>query len=278
MADIAGQTILITGAMRGVGATIVERLVREGEVNIALLAKDKAEATDDTLSKYRRMYNTDVRFFATDMLDSDSIKDSIQRVASTFGGIDVVINAAAVIVIKSVANTDVDIMDLSYNINARSCYLVCKHAFEFLAKSAQPQVLNICPPINLDPRVLATRMAYCTSQYMKSMITVALAESDDWQQHGIRVNGLWPLYPFEDGENLSIYQAHTEKTAQKRSVKLFGDAAHCVLSRPENGWNGEFFYDEEIIDMHRSGEADNIIEHRNTQSVTQDSYALEDDF
>ncbi len=278
MADIAGQTILITGAVRGVGATIVERLVQEGEVNIALLAKDKAETTDDTLSKYRRMYNTDVRFFATDMLDSDSIKDSVQRVASTFGGIDVVINAAAVIVIKSVANTDVDIMDLSYNINARSCYLVCKHAFEFLTKSAQPQVLNICPPINLDPRVLATRMAYCTSQYMKSMITVALAENDDWQQHGIRVNGLWPLYPFEDGENLSIYQAHTEKTAQKRSVKLFGDAAHCVLSRPENGWNGEFFYDEEIIDMHRSGEADNIIEHRNTQSVIQDSYALEDDF
>ena len=278
MADIAGQTILITGAVRGVGATIVERLVQEGEVNIALLAKDKAETTDDTLSKYRRMYNTDVRFFATDMLDSDSIKDSVQRVASTFGGIDVVINAAAVIVIKSVANTDVDIMDPSYNINARSCYLVCKHAFEFLTKSAQPQVLNICPLINLDPRVLATRMAYCTSQYMKSMITVALAENDDWQQHGIRVNGLWPLYPFEDGENLSIYQAHTEKTAQKRSVKLFGDAAHCVLSRPENGWNGEFFYDEEIIDMHRSGEADNIIEHRNTQSVIQDGYALEDDF
>ena len=63
MADIAGQTILITGAVRGVGATIVERLVQEGEVNIALLAKDKAETTDDTLSKcqayvqYRRSFS-----------------------------------------------------------------------------------------------------------------------------------------------------------------------------------------------------------------------------
>ncbi len=278
MADMAGQTILITGAIRGVGATIVDRLAQEGDLKIALIAKEKSEATDETISKYRRMYNTDVRFFATDMLDADSIKESIDRVASTFGGIDIVINAASVIIIKSVGNTDVDVLDLSYNINARSSYLVCKYAFAYLQKSSQPQVLNVCPPINLDPRVLATRMAYCATQYMKSMMTVALAENDEWQQQGVRVNGLWPLYPFEDSENLSIYQAHTEKSAQKRSIKVFGEAALCILSRPENGWNGEFFYDEEINDMHRSGEADNIIEHNNVQNVQHQDYAFEDDF
>ena len=43
-------------------------------------------------------------------------------------------------------------------------------------------------------------------------------------------------------------------------------------------WLNVEFSKDEIIDMHRSGEADNIIEHRNTKSVIQDSYALEDDF
>ncbi len=273
MADLEGRSIIVTGAMRGVGAAIVERLVQEGAVSIALLAKDKSEATDETISKYRRMYNADVRFFSTDMLSSQSIKDSVDRVVAAFGGIDIVINAATVAIVKSVANTDENMLDLSYNINARSSYLLCRHAYEYLCKSAQAQVLNICPPINLDPKVLSTRLAYCSSQYMKSMQTVALSDSDDWRRHNILVNALWPLYPFEDGENLHIYQAHTEKSSQRKPISLFGEAAFCILSRPENGWSGEFFYDEEIIDMHKSGEADNIIEHHNVQSVNNDAYA-----
>ena len=277
MTDFTGKTVIVTGGLRGVGSVIVSRLAKEEGVNIAVLAKATSEDTNETFLKYKQSFKSDVRFFPVDMVSADSIKSAVNDVYKTFKSIDVVINAATVCVIKSVVNTSEDILDLSYNINARSTYLLNKYAFEYLCNSQNPQVLNICPPINLDPQLLANKMAYCASQYMKSMLTVSLAENVDWRKHGIQVNALWPLYPFEDSDSLHIYQSHSEKSAVTKPVKCFGDAAYYILSRPENGWNGEFFYDVEIIDMHQSGEADNILQQHDPIQLSKCDYAFADE-
>ena len=277
MADFTGKTVIVTGGLRGVGSVIVSRLAKEEGVNIAVLAKASSEDASELFLKYKQSFRSDVRFFQVDMANADSIKAAIHEVHNTFNSIDMVINAATVCVIKSVNNTSEDILDLSYNINARSAYLVNKYAFEYLCNSQNPQVLNICPPINLDPQLLANKMAYCASQYMKSMLTVSLAENVEWRKHGIQVNALWPLYPFEDSDSLHIYQSHSEKSSVTKPVKCFGDAAFFILSRPENGWNGEFFYDVEIIDMHQSGEADNILQQQDPIQLSKADYAFADD-
>ncbi len=249
MSVLSGQKIVVTGGLRGIVKSIIDEIAKEGDVKIAILAKEKNENTDDVLSEYRSKYNTDARFIATDIRSSTSIKESIEKVAQKFGGIDIVINAATVAIIKPMKELTDDILDISYNVNARSSFLVSQYAYEYLAQSGKGQVLNIAPPINLDPKPLSIKTAYASSQYMKSMITVAQAENEQWREKNILVNALWPLYPFTDGENMHLYQQHTEKSGDKKEIKTFGEAALSILKSADKGWNGEFFYDVEVLDM-----------------------------
>ena len=117
----------------------------------------------------------------------------------------------------------------------------------YLKKSHSPHVLNIAPPINLDPKVMGYRTAYTTTQYLRSMLTVSIANSEAWK--GIACNALWPVAPFAEGGNLGIYQSHIDTMNSLKSIKLFSEAAYGVVTQPSDRFTGECFYDEEVLEM-----------------------------
>ena len=242
-------SVVITGGLHGIGAEIVERFAQE-QCHIAIIANAKnvdMEKIMALFSQYRKM-GSDVRIIPTDIMDEAQVQDAIDKAAASANGvIDICINAALISQAMSYEDTTPDKLDLFYKINARSSYVLIRASQAYLRKSHNPHVLNIAPPINLDPKVMGYRTAYTATQYLRSMLTISIANSEAWK--GIACNALWPVAPFSDGGNLGIYQSHIDTLNNLKSVKLFSEAAYGIVTQPSDRFSGEFFYDEEVLEM-----------------------------
>lgn len=246
MSDLS---VVITGGLHGIGAEIVERIAQE-QCRIAIVANTKGADMDkiaDKFSQYRKM-GSDVRILPTDIMDESQVQGAIEKAAASADGvIDVCINAALISQAMNYEETTPEKLDLFYKINAKSSYTLLRACHPYLKKSHNAHVLNIAPPINLDPKVMGYRMAYTMTQYLRSMLTISVANNEAWR--GIACNALWPVAPFHDGGNLGIYQSHIDSTSNLKSVKLFSEAAYGVITQPADRYTGEFFYDEEVLEM-----------------------------
>ena len=242
-------SVVITGGLHGIGAEIVDRFAQE-QCRIAIIANTKNIDTEkimELFSQYRKM-GSDVRMIPTDIMDEAEVQAAVEKAAAGANGvIDVCINAAMISQAMSYEETTPEKMDLFYKINARSSYMLMRACLPFMKKSHNAHVLNIAPPINLDPKVMGYRTAYTTTQYLRSMLTVSIANSDAWK--GIACNALWPVAPFVEGGNLGMYQSHIDTLNNLKSIKLFSEAAYGIVTQPADRFTSEFFYDEEVLEM-----------------------------
>jgi citronellol/citronellal dehydrogenase len=71
-----------------------------------------------------------------------------------FGGIDILVNNASAISLSSIEQTEAKRFDLMHGINVRGTYLMSKACIPYLRKSANAHILNMSPPLNMDPNGL----------------------------------------------------------------------------------------------------------------------------
>ena len=71
-----------------------------------------------------------------------------------FGGIDVLVNNASAIYLTGTLDTPMQRFDLMHQVNARGTFLATQHALPHLLRAANPHVLNIAPPLNLEPALV----------------------------------------------------------------------------------------------------------------------------
>ena len=84
---------------------------------------------------------------------------------------------------------------------------------------------------------------------IRDRFTVGLANHPDWHKSTISVNALWPLRRYSTGESVIMYQGHIQQHDNLKDISILGDAAYEILSKSFGQYNGEFFYDEEIVEM-----------------------------
>ena len=126
-----------------------------------------------------------------DVRDEEAINKSMEKAVATFGGIDIVINNASAINLSDTESIDMKRYDLMNDINARGTFLVSKCALPYLKKSNKnPHILNISPPLNLNPRWFRGHVAYTMAKYGMSMCVLGMAE--EFKDDRIAVNALWP--------------------------------------------------------------------------------------
>ena len=96
--SLAGKTLFITGASRGIGLAIALRAARDG-ANVAIAAKTaephpKLEGTIHTAAAAIQQAGGKALPMAVDIRDEAAVKSAIERTAEMFGGIDIVVNKA----------------------------------------------------------------------------------------------------------------------------------------------------------------------------------------
>ncbi|MGZ9112397.1 MAG: SDR family oxidoreductase, partial [Rhodoplanes sp.] len=194
MAGLAGRTLFITGASRGIGLAIGLRAARDG-ANIAIAAKTetphpKLAGTIHSAAAEIEAAGGRALPLACDIRDEAQVKAAIARTVERFGRLDIVVNNASAISLTPVADTDMRRFDLMHQINTRGTFMVSKLAIPHLARADNPHVLMISPPLDMKEKWFAPHTAYSIAKFGMSLVALGLA--GELRAQGVAVNALWP--------------------------------------------------------------------------------------
>jgi citronellol/citronellal dehydrogenase len=243
---LAGKTLFITGASRGIGLAIALRAARDG-ANVAIAAKSgvanpKLPGTIHTAAAAVEDAGGKALALKVDIRDETQIQAAVAQTAERFGGIDIVVNNASAIWLAGVEGTPVKRFDLMQQVNTRGTFLVTQACLPYLKRAANPHVLMLAPPPSLDPKWFAPHTAYTIAKMGMSLCVLGM--SAEFAPLGIAVNALWPRTVIATAAIAMIDGVRPE---QCRRPDIVADAAHALLTRPARACTGRFAIDEEVL-------------------------------
>lgn len=246
MADLKGKTLFITGASRGIGKAIALRAAQDG-ANIVVAAKTtephpKLPGTIYTAAEEIEAAGGRALPVACDIRFDEQVAAAFARAADTFGGIDILINNASAISMTGTVETPMRRFDLMHQINARGTYVCCQAAHPWLRQAANPHILTMSPPLNMNPRWFAPHVAYTMAKYGMSMCMLGMAE--EFRDDGIACNALWPRTVIATA---AVAMLPGVEIRHCRKPEIVADAAHAILCRGARECSGNFFIDEEVL-------------------------------
>jgi citronellol/citronellal dehydrogenase len=246
MTSLAGKTLFITGASRGIGHAIAVRAARDG-ANVAIAAK--------TVEPHRKLAGTihsaaaDVDAaggkglaLTCDVREEEQVRDAIAKTVERFGGIDILVNNASAISLTGTLHTPMKRYDLMHHVNTRGTYLCSAAALPHLLKAGNPHILNLSPPLSMEPRWFGPHVAYTMAKYGMSMCVLGMAEEFKGK---VGVNALWPRTTISTAAIDMIGGDEMMKRSRKPSI--MADAAHWILTQPAGETSGNFFVDDEVL-------------------------------
>jgi len=248
MTTLAGQTLFITGASRGIGLAIALRAARDG-ANVAVVAKTKdphptLPGTVYTACDQIEKAGGKALACITDIRFEDQVAEAVARTVEAFGGIDVLVNNASAIQLTRTPATSMKRFDLMHQVNARGSYLCTQACLPHLRRGRNPHVLTLSPPLNLEPRWFGPHVAYSLAKYGMSLC--ALGHAEEFRDDGIAVNTLWPRTVIATAAVQNLLGGE-ETMRRSRKPEIMADAAHVILTRPSRSFTGNFCVDDDVL-------------------------------
>ena len=240
MAGLAGKTLFITGASRGIGLAIALRAARDG-ANVAIAAKTaephpKLPGTIFTAAKEIEAAGGKALPLTVDVREEGAGgRGPGGRPPQHFGGVDIVVNNASAIALGGSQQIDMKRFDLMHQINARGSYMTAKLAFPYLAKAANPHVLMLSPPLDMKEKWFAPHTAYSMAKFGMSLAVLGLA--GEFRPAGIAVNALWPRTTIATAAVNNLLGGESLMRAS-RKPEIMGDAAHAIFCSPSRETDG----------------------------------------
>jgi citronellol/citronellal dehydrogenase len=247
MSDLRGKTLFITGASRGIGKAIALRAAADG-ANIVVVAKTaephpKLPGTIHTAAAEIEAAGGKALPVMCDIRDEEQVQRAVAQAAETFGGIDILVNNASAINLTGTLDTPMKRFDLMWGVNARGTFLCSQACIPYLKEAANPHILTMAPPPNLDPKWLKDHVAYTMSKYGMSLCVIGLAA--EFRDRGIAVNALWPHTVIATAALAML--GGPVKPELCRKPEIVSDAAHILLTRDSRSATGNFYIDEEVL-------------------------------
>lgn len=205
----------MTGGARGIGRACCERLVREGAA-VAFTQRDEAEgrAFRDELAEAGH----DALFVRADVRVDEDVRAVFAAVAARWGGADIVVNNAAIGLLKPVVDTSEEQFRELFDTNVLSIFLTSRHAIPQMLSRRGGSIVNIG---SIASEVgLLDDAAYCSTKGAVHALTRQM--SLDYATKGIRVNCVAP--GFIETDQMRTYIASHGGDADR--VRREIDASH----------------------------------------------------
>jgi NAD(P)-dependent dehydrogenase (short-subunit alcohol dehydrogenase family) len=131
---VSGLRILVTGAAGALGRGLVEEAVRQG-ASVAATGREPALAAAELPEAAIRI--------AADLAEPDACSSLPGRAAEVLGGLDVLVNNAAVLVRRAFADLEPDDLEQAWRVNLRAPILLMQAARPYLERSRAPVIINV---------------------------------------------------------------------------------------------------------------------------------------
>lgn len=244
--SLAGRTLFITGASRGIGLAIAKRAAADG-ANVAIAAKSavpnpRLPGTIHTAAAEVEAAGGRALALRCDIREEDEVRAAVEATVAAFGGIDILVNNASAIWLRGALDTPMKRYDLMQDVNARGTFLVSQACLPHLLQSSNPHILTLAPPPSLDPKWWGPHAAYTLAKMGMSFLTLGLAA--EFGPRGVAINALWPRTIIATD---ALNMIPGIDLARCRRPDIVADAAHAILARPAAGMHGRFFLDEDVL-------------------------------
>lgn len=246
--SLQNKTLFITGASRGIGKAIALRAAADG-AKVVIAAKTvephpRLPGTIHTAAEEIVAAGGEALACQVDVRDDKAVQAAVQAGVERFGGIDILINNASAINLSGTEKIKMNRFDLMHQINARGSFLCAKACLPHLQQASNPHILNISPPLNLDPKWFQGHVAYTVAKYSMSLWVLGMAE--EFADQGIAVNALWPQTVIDTAAVHNVLGGAEMAKAARRPA-IVADAAHAILTRDSRTFSGNFCIDEAIL-------------------------------
>jgi NAD(P)-dependent dehydrogenase (short-subunit alcohol dehydrogenase family) len=186
MTRLAGRRCLVTGAARGIGRAVAEKMVEHGaRVAVADIDIGTAREVAGKLGSAGLAIELDVT-------DAAAWTRAVVAADEAFGGLDVLVNNAGIIIMGSVESLDEADWDRTMDVDLKSVFLGCRAALPVLARCAPASIVNMS---SISGLIAGHNMAaYNAAKAGVHLLTKSVALHAARRSYGVRCNSVHPAF------------------------------------------------------------------------------------
>jgi len=263
MGSLTGSIAMVTGASRGLGKDIAISLAREGAFTIAT-----ARTETDSDSKIPGSLARTVELMKAaggagaaircDVAREEDIESVIAKIIDSHGQLNILVNNAGIQTPGSILSMQPRHFDLSYRINVRGPYMLCRTILPHMVTLGKGHIVNISSGASVGPGEGPYKgpfvqsgggTTYGTSKAALERFSQGLAA--EMYSNNISVNTLSPRRPewTEGGHYFRTLVANGDPSYSgwRMSGELMGDAVVSICNKNPQEYTGKILYDEEVL-------------------------------
>jgi 3-oxoacyl-[acyl-carrier protein] reductase/pteridine reductase len=211
------RTALVTGGAKRVGRELALSLARSG-MQVAITFRDSSAEAEATVEAIESLGSRAIAF-ELDVRSEESVIRAVSATAALFGGIDLLVNNAAVFESADLGQITLEQWDRVFETNTRGPFLMAREALPYL-KATQGRIVNLGSLGGLHP--WATHAHYCSSKAALHMLTQTMAKAFAPE---VSVNCVAPGYiQFESADAESAHFARKTPMARNGTAAAVAEA------------------------------------------------------
>ena len=184
--ELDGKVALITGSSKGIGLALAEALAEYGA---KVVISSRSQDSVDEVAKNLRAKGHTVMAQACHVGDSEQRKILVNKTIETYGGIDILINNAAINpVFKGLESMSEEIYDKMMNVNLKAAFDLSNLCFPYLKDSKGSSIINIASVEGLKPSFGLGLYGVTKA----ALIMLTQVQAKEWGKYGIRSNAICP--------------------------------------------------------------------------------------
>ncbi len=184
--DLSGKVAIISGASKGIGASIAKALAESGAK--VIVSSRRQEAVDEVAESFRKE-GLEATGVACHVGDPEQLKNLIAQTVATYGGVDILVNNAATNpVFGPIEEADEKVFDKIMDINVKACFSLANLCFPIMKERGGGSIINIASVEGLKPSFGLG--LYSVSK--AALLMLSQNQAKEWGPHKIRVNAICP--------------------------------------------------------------------------------------
>lgn len=179
---LKNKVAFVTGAARGIGQAIAERLAQEG-AKVVVVDRNTTETVDNIKKEGGKAI-----FIKADLTDAGAIKKTVDTALKEFGTIDILVNNACITVAKPITETTEEDWHIVHDMGLKGTWMVTKAVVPIMIKNKSGKIINSGSLAGI--RAFANQSIYCAIKGGVVNMTKELAI--ELAPHGITANVINP--------------------------------------------------------------------------------------